>query len=126
MMTNFLGLVLGWYLVIFSLLIFLRHEPLQSLLTDLVKQKVVFFVIALITLIMGLLMTASHNIWVMGWPVVITILSWLILIGGLIRLFFPDKTREMATWFLNDPKRIKIAAIFCFILGLFLLFKVYF
>lgn len=126
MTTIFLATVLGWYLVIISLFLLLRHEQVKSIVSDVVAQQGLFFIVAVITLILGLLMVASHNVWVVGWPVVVTIFSWLILISGIIRLICADTARSMARSFVAQPFRLQTVGIVCLIIGLFLLFKVYY
>ena len=44
----------------------------------------------MINLVIGLLIVVSHNIWVAEWPVVVTIVGWVVLLQALMRIFFPD------------------------------------
>ena len=125
MITTFLATVFGWYLVVFSLFLLFKREEFKLVMTDVLAQRGLFFVFAIITVIMGLLLVVSHNIWIIGWPVVITLLSWLILITGLIRLFFNETASKMATSFLNHSASIPITAVVLLIIGIFLLFKIY-
>ena len=126
MTTIFLATVIGWYLVIISLFLLLRHEQMKSIVSDVVTQQSVFFMMSIITIILGLLMVASHNVWVAGWPVVITLLSWLVLISGILRLVCAESAKKMALSFVEHPARIQIAAVVILAIGLFLLFKVYY
>lgn len=126
MNTIYLATVIGWYLVIISLFLLLRHEQVKSIITDVVAHQGLFFIVAVITLIMGLLMVAGHNVWVVGWPVVITLFSWLVLITGIIRLICADSAKKMASSFTTQPHGIQIAGVIFLIIGLFLLFKVYY
>lgn len=126
MATLFLAQVIGWYLIIFGLFVLIKHEELKTLLENILNQRALFFVLALLTVILGLLMVVGHNVWVMCWPVIITIFAWLVLINGLARLFFPQKMTELAKSLVSKPIHLQIAAGIFFILGLFLLFRVYF
>ncbi len=126
MVTLFLATIIGWYLVIVSLFLLMRHDILQKGMQDIMAQPGLLLFLAIITVILGLLMVVSHNIWVLGWPIVVTLFSWLVLIVGLIRLFFPDTAVKMGRQFLIHPNRMVIAGIVFLIIGLFLLFMVYF
>lgn len=126
MVTTFLAAVIGWYLVIICLFMLFRYDLIKSIAHDIMSQRGLFFIVAILTLILGLMMVVSHNIWVMGWPVVVTLFSWLVLISGIIRLFRPEIAMKMGQSFLNDPNRIKIASIVLLLLGLFLLLHVYY
>ncbi|NNF59501.1 MAG: hypothetical protein HKN04_14790 [Rhodothermaceae bacterium] len=46
--------------------------------------------IGLLTLPLGLLMVAGHNIWVLDFPVLITVAGWLTLIKGTIYVLAPQ------------------------------------
>ena len=126
MITIFLASVIGWYLVIFSFLVLFKHEYISSVASEIMARREVFFILALITLILGLLLVMSHNIWVMGWPVIITLFGWLVLISGIIRLFLPEWAHQMSRPFLSHPMSLKITAIVLLLVGLFLLFHVYY
>lgn len=126
MTTLFLATVIGWYLVIVSLYSLFQYEQLKSVAAEIMGQRGLFFVLAIMTLILGLLLVTSHNIWVMSWSVVITIFSWLVLISGVIRMFCPDTANKMRQSFLNNPVKMKIASVVSLLVGLFLLFHVYY
>ncbi len=126
MYTNFLAAVLGWYLVIMSLLLLVRREIVVTAMRELMGQRAVMLVVGIITLIIGLLMVLSHNVWIMGWPVIVTVFSWLILIGGLFRLYCPDTVYNIWSKMLDKSELFVISGVISLLIGLFLLYKVYF
>jgi len=123
--SMFLTIVIGWYMVIFGALILIRHSYVKSVMADILVQRGLFFILAIITLILGLLLVASHNIWIMGWTVIITVFGWMVLIGGLFRLFFPEEAKKLGQSFLNHPVGMKIAGVVFLIFGVVLLLHVY-
>lgn len=125
MITNFLAIVIGWYLVITSLYLLLRYEQAKSVMIEVMEQRSLLFILAIITLILGLIMVTVHNVWVLAWPVIITLFCWLVLISGILRLFCPDTVIRMGQAFLDDPIKMKVAALIFLLIGLFLLFQVY-
>ena len=42
----------------------------------------------------GLAIVRSHNIWVRGWPVAVTLTGWLGIVLGLVRMLMPDFRAE--------------------------------
>ncbi|QMT59880.1 MULTISPECIES: hypothetical protein [unclassified Legionella] len=124
--TNFLAAVLGWYLVIVSLLLLVRREIVVTAMRELMGQRAVMLVVGIITLIIGLLMVLSHNVWVLGWPVIVTVFAWLILIGGLFRLYFPDTVYKVWNKMITKTELFIISGVITLLIGLFLLYKVYF
>lgn len=126
MITLFMATVIGWYLVIVSLFTLCQYEQVKSITAEILVQRGLFFIVAIITLILGLLMVVSHNIWVMGWPVIITLISWLVLISGLLRLLCANKAKKMGQSFMANPVGMKVISIVFLLLGLFLLLQVYY
>ncbi|KTD04680.1 Integral membrane protein (PIN domain superfamily) [Legionella geestiana] len=126
MATQFLVMVLGWYLVVVSVFLVMRQEELRAVMHEVISNRGLFFVLAFITLILGLMMVVSHNIWMMGWPVLVTLFSWLVLLTGLFRLFYPSMAMSVAKSFLDNPVRMRMTGVLLFVLGLFFLMKAYY
>ncbi|AAO89766.1 hypothetical protein [Coxiella burnetii] len=118
----FLARVIGLYFVIISLFMLIRHKSAASMLKDFATQRGVLLLNAIITLIIGILLVVSHNLWVADWRVVITIIAWLVLIAGIVRLFTIDATKSIVKWWLKRSDRLIVAAIVYLIVGIYLLF----
>jgi arginine exporter protein ArgO len=70
----------------------------------------------------GLSIVRVHNRWARGWPVLITLLGWFVILGGLIRMFAPV--------FAQQRTEQNITAVYPFLIvllaiGSFLTFKAY-
>lgn len=48
---------------------------------------------------MGAVMVHIHNLWVNDWRMLITIISWTILLKGIVLLAFPRAIRAFEEWF---------------------------
>ncbi len=67
----------------------------------------------------GLSIVRVHNRWTGGWPVLVTLAGWFVILGGLFRMFFPE-AQQLAE---NIPSYVVII-ILC-VIGIFLTFKAY-
>jgi hypothetical protein len=56
--------------------------------------------------VFGLVVVFNHNVWTGGWPVVITVAGWLVMLKGLAFLFGPNLVRLHRVF---PPGFIKIA-----------------
>jgi hypothetical protein len=56
-----------------------------------------------ITFLLGLATVVAHNIWVLDWPVAITILGWVSLFKGIEKIGFPDRVNKKAQMFKSQP-----------------------
>jgi hypothetical protein len=78
-----------------------------------------------ITLVAGLAIVRAHNRWSGGWPVVVTILGWLFLLGGLARTLFPIELGAIAPGMAQHSGFIIGEAVVLIALGGFLSLKSY-
>jgi hypothetical protein len=53
------------------------------------------FVSGILLFVAGLAIVRAHNIWTGGWPVLVTVLGWLTVLGGLLRMLFPTQLAAM-------------------------------
>jgi hypothetical protein len=69
----------------------------------------------------GLAIVRAHNLWVRGWPVLVTLTGWGIILLGLFRMFFPELQLEA-----SQHATVLIPEIMgALALGLFLTYKGY-
>ena len=73
----------------------------------------------------GVAIVRVHNIWAGGWPVSVTILGWLAVLGGLARMFFPIRLAALAGQIGQSTGFIAVSAVVILALGAFLSFKAY-
>ena len=65
----------------------------------------------------GLAIVRAHNQWT-GWPVLVTLMGWFAILGGLIRMFAPAAAKSGATW-------VYALLIVLLVIGIVLTFKAY-
>lgn len=80
--SKFLGKVIGIYLIILSISLFCGMNAFITYINSIINDMPLMFVTGFFTLIIGLLMVVSHNIWQWNWRVIITIISWITLFKG--------------------------------------------
>jgi len=67
----------------------------------------------------GLSIVRAHNRWIVGWPVMVTLVGWVAIFGGLFRMFAPEAQQAGQNSFTYA------ALVALFALGAFLTFKAY-
>lgn len=117
----FLGRALGIYLLIVSLSMIFNFRVFFNTFQQWNEQPATITLTAFISIIIGILMVLVHNVWVMDWRVVITLLAWLTLIKGIVRLNFPHAVPQTMEYFHQRRAAYFVLAIFCLLLAVFLL-----
>jgi hypothetical protein len=69
----------------------------------------------------GLAVVRAHNRWVLNWPVLVTLVGWVVMLGGLFRMFEPVSGQ------LPEQKPAAAYGVFVamFVIGAVLAFKAY-
>ena len=83
------------------------------------------FVSGILLFVAGLAILRAHNIWAGGWPVLVTVLGWLAILGGLLRMLFPTRLAAIAATVGENTGGIIAGAVVLLVLGAFLSFKGY-
>ena len=94
MLANYLAEVWGISIVIISLALLVKDKHLKSLIAK-IETDESLFMWGFFSLVIGLAMILSYNVWSASWQVIITILGWLALLKGLTLLFMPE---YLAKW----------------------------
>lgn len=69
----------------------------------------------------GLSIIRSHNYWTIGWPVLITLIGWFGILGGLSRMVFTEPVQQGSQ---NNSVALGLQIVL-FAIGLVLTFKAY-
>ncbi len=86
----------------------------DNIAADFNRSKALTFVSGAFGIIIGMVLVKYHNNWVKNWTVLITIISWTMLIGGLIVVIFP----KSLSYFGKRYKHSRIWGIFMICFGL--------
>ena len=88
--TIFLSRLIGLYCILVVASMVLHRQATADLMTALLHNLPMMWVLSVITLTAGLAMVLAHNVWSGGaLAVVVTLCGWAALIKGLLFLFLP-------------------------------------
>jgi hypothetical protein len=120
----FIARLLGPTFVAIGLGILANGPFYSALILEAVHSPTLIYFSGLMSLVPGLAILNVHRSW-SGWPVIITIIGWLMVIGGVIRLVLPATTATLATDLYSHAIALLIAAIVVLIVGAYLCFEGY-
>ncbi len=87
----------------------------NDIVSDFEKSPALTFTAGCVGIVAGLVLLQFHNLWVKNWTVMITILSWCMLIGGVIAVIFP-KSLSFKKSFIKNSRLLGILMV---LFGLF-------
>jgi hypothetical protein len=86
----FLARLIGPLGVALGVAVLLNRAAVHAVTGELARNPALVFLLGLITFPAGLAVVLTHNVWVVDWPVLITIQGWLTTIAGAFRIVAPQ------------------------------------
>jgi hypothetical protein len=96
-----------------------------ELAEEISREPGLIFVSGVLLFVAGLAIVRAHKIWAGGWPVIVTVLGWLAVLSGLLRMLFPTRLATIAAEVGGSPGWTISGAVVLLVLGGFLSFKGY-
>jgi hypothetical protein len=87
--TLLIAKALGIFLSVFGVSILFHAKRYKEVIENLIENKSSQLIAGIVPTILGGFLVNIHNVWIKNWTVLVTILCWGILIGGIVRLVFP-------------------------------------
>ena len=118
------GLV-GPSMLLAGALVLLNMNLFPGMVAEITRNPLLVILAGFITFVVGLAIVRVHNRWTKGWPVIVTIIGWICILGGLLRALFPVLVAQIAVRVIQVPGILPVAAVILLALGAFLSFKAY-
>jgi uncharacterized membrane protein len=113
--------LIGLYLLVIGIIFATRSEYYSNILRSVKLTTFNIVVTGLFTVFIGLFLVEHHNVWVFKPRVLMTLISWVILIKGLLFILIPE---QMMTLYYRwvTPKRVLVSSVIYIILGFIMVF----
>jgi hypothetical protein len=122
----FLARLIGPLLVVLAIGLLVRQDSWRSMAKEFITNRPLVFLTGFLTLLGGLALVNTHNVWEAGWPLIITIFGWLAVIGGVARMLFPETVMGIGQKMLDNKTYLTIGGAGEGLLGLWLCYVGYF
>jgi len=116
----FIARIAGPILIVTGLAAIINPTLLEDVGREFMASRAMLFLAGILALVTGLVIVNTHNVWVVGWPVAITIFGWLAIASGVVRTAFPSLTIKMGAMLLTKRPLLIVSAILQFALGVWL------
>jgi uncharacterized membrane protein HdeD (DUF308 family) len=106
-----------------AMLVNARHFP--EMAKQIGNDPGLIFVSGTLLLVAGLAIVRVHNVWSGGWRVVVTVLGWLAVISGILRMLLPFWAASIASSLGQSSTPVIIGALVPLLVGAFLSYKAF-
>jgi hypothetical protein len=122
----FLAQLMGPVMLVAALGLLIDRAGYRAMAREFLASPALIFLAGLLTMTAGVAIVLFHNVWVAGWPVLITIFGWLGTVGGAARIALPQLTRSAGEAMLDKPAAMTIGGAAWLAVGALLCFFGYF
>jgi uncharacterized membrane protein HdeD (DUF308 family) len=116
----FLARMLGPLLLIVGVALIINRDDMRAMANDFLEHRGLIFLAGVLTLLGGLAIVLTHNVWHGGSALVITIFGWALVLGGTFRILFPDSVKSLGSTMLKSDTYLLSAGIIEALIGAWL------
>jgi cytochrome bd-type quinol oxidase subunit 2 len=117
--------LIGPTLIAMAAAMLLNLSSFPALAEQVSRDPALILVSGILLLVAGLAIVRAHNHWSGGWPVLVMVLGWLAIVGGLARMLFPFQLAGIAGGLGQGTGLVIVTAVVLLVVGGFLSFKAY-
>ncbi len=121
----FLAKLLGPIFLSISAAMLINQDNMRDMAKDFLEHRGLIFLTGVLSLLGGLAIVLTHNVWELRWTVIITIFGWLLVIGGIFRIVFPDSVKSIGQSMLHKSGVFTASGIVQGLLGAWLCYVSY-
>jgi len=115
--TKLIAGLIGPLMAAMGIAMLVNRRMFPEMAAQLAQNYAVIFLSGILSLLAG--------VWNGGWPVIVTVMGWLLITGGLARMWAPQMVAPIATSLGGDATLLPVAGFVSLVLGVFLSFKAY-
>jgi hypothetical protein len=112
--------LVGPLFVVIGLGVLLNASFYAGAIIEAVHSPTLVYLSGIASLLAGLAIVNAHRAWTADWRVIVTILGWLCVIGGIVRIVFPPIVGSIAASIYSGPTALTVVGAIVLVVGGFL------
>ncbi len=124
-LTIWISKFLGPLILVLGMPMIFSPESLQETTKRFLADSPLVLVSGVLAMTAGLSIVNTHNVWVLGWPLIVTLFGWALVLGGASRIVAPRVVEHVGGAMMDRPTMTRVIGAFWVLLGAFLTVKAY-
>ena len=121
----FLARLLGPTLFIMGVSLVVHRKTYPAMVSEFMAGHALLYLAGILALVPGIALVLVHNVWAADWRIIITLLGWLAIASGLLRLLFPERVKRIGRAMSASETPIAISGAVLVLLGAILAYAGY-
>lgn len=115
----------GPLLIVLAAAMLMNRSVFVGVIRDLSRSHGIIVLAGVLALLAGLAIVRAHNVWAADWRVAVTLLGWLAVAGGVVRILWPERIAALTDSMMGSNAAYTFWALFTLALGAFFTVKGY-
>ena len=116
----FLARLLGPLFLIVGASVLFNPKAFRDIAAEVIRSVTLVYLFGFLDFAAGLAIVLTHNVWLMSWRVLVTLIGWFLLIRGAARVLIPETIMGYAAKMIRNKQMIPAAGVVSGIIGLVL------
>lgn len=118
-----LARLIGPLFVLIGIGILINHKHYAAMISRFMESPDLYYMSGMLAFVAGIAVVLHHNLWVADWRVVITLLGWISVLKGAVRIVFPTFGSGIAKAYADSRALLASNAVLILIIGAWLTFE---
>jgi uncharacterized membrane protein len=123
--SRFLAQLIGPVLLVIGIGMLANRAGYRAMAQEFLKSRALIYIAGLLALVPGLALVLTHNVWAADWRLIVTLLGWLAVIGGIFRIVFPQEVTRIGARMIARDDTLVVGGVVMLALGIVLSFYGY-
>jgi hypothetical protein len=124
-MTIWISKFLGPIILVPSIPMIVTPTSLQATTRRSLADSPLTLISGILAMTAGLSIVNTHNVWVLNWPVIVTLFGWALILSGASKIIAPRAVIHIGGAMIGHRTMMRIVGAFWALLGVFLTFEGY-
>lgn len=116
----FIAKLLGPLYGILGIALMFKAPMFRTLLQEFLRSPTLLYLAGFLGLLGGMALVLTHNVWVLDWRIIITLIGWLTIVRAVVTIFQPQQIVALGSRILEHEGIFPAAAVINLIIGLVL------
>ena len=123
--SKFIARLIGPVFVVSGIAMLWNRGSYPDMIEEFLHSPALIYIAGFLALLGGLAIVNVHNSWRWGWPLIVTVIGWLAVVGGTFRMVAPQYVQTLGSAIFAHSAVVIVIAILSVALGGFVSFKGY-
>ena len=113
----FLAKLIGPVMALTGISLLVNESAFRKMAQEFLRSPALIFFSGMLLMPAGLAVVLTHNVWALDWRIIVTLLGWIAVVSGAVRIFAPERAIKLGKKAIARKEYTTAAAAFWLVVG---------